>query len=29
MALALHEITLEDNEKLVPILLDADEDEER
>jgi hypothetical protein len=29
MTLALHEITLEDNEKHVSILLDADEDEER
>lgn len=29
MTLALHEIALEETEKLVPVLLDADEDEER
>ena len=29
MALTLYEIALEETEKLVPVLLDADEDEER
>jgi ribosomal protein S18 acetylase RimI-like enzyme len=29
LTLALHEIALEETEKLVPVLLDADEDEER